>query len=155
MRMFYERPAFGWGPGTYQFLYAPFQRSKEKTIISTNLGDMGNAHSEYIGPLSEQGLPGLLTIILIVSIGFYTALKVIKYSPDKQVRMMSLGAMLGLVTYFTHGFLNNFLNTDNASVAVWGFLAMILALDVYHKNKKQETYDDPVENQITQKSESA
>lgn len=153
MRMFYERPVFGWGPGTYQFLYAPFQRSKEKTIISTNLGDMGNAHSEYIGPLAEQGLPGLLTIVLIVIIGFYTALKVIKYSPDKEVRMMSLGALLGLVTYFTHGFLNNFLNTDNASVAVWGFLAMIMALDIYHKNNKQETYADPGEEQIAQKTD--
>lgn len=138
IRMFQERPVFGWGPGTYQFVYAPFQRSKEKTIISTNLGDMGNAHSEYIGPLSEQGLPGMLSIILIVAIAFYTALKVIKHSPEKEVRMMSLAAMLGLVTYFTHGLLNNFLNTDNASVPVWGFLAMILALDIYHKEKKTE-----------------
>ncbi|MCK9168618.1 MAG: O-antigen ligase family protein, partial [Bacteroidales bacterium] len=31
MRLFDERPVFGWGPGTYQFVYAPFQRSKEKT----------------------------------------------------------------------------------------------------------------------------
>jgi len=46
MRMFRERPLMGWGPGTYQFLYAPFQNSKERTIISTNAGDRGNAHSE-------------------------------------------------------------------------------------------------------------
>ena len=26
----------------------------------TNDGDMGNAHSEYIGPLTEQGVPGAL-----------------------------------------------------------------------------------------------
>ncbi|MDZ7778321.1 MAG: O-antigen ligase family protein [Bacteroidales bacterium] len=40
LRLFEERPVMGWGPGTYQFVYAPFQRSKEKTIISTNFGDM-------------------------------------------------------------------------------------------------------------------
>ena len=45
IRLFKEKPIFGWGPGTYQFVYAPYQRSKEKTIISTNYGDMGNAHS--------------------------------------------------------------------------------------------------------------
>ena len=50
-RLFNERPVFGWGPGTYQFVYAPYQMSKEKTIISTNAGDGGNAHSEYFGPL--------------------------------------------------------------------------------------------------------
>src|SRR5690606_19921208 len=51
-RMFQERPFFGWGPGTYVFQYAPFQSSKDKTIISTNVGNNGNAHSEYIGPLA-------------------------------------------------------------------------------------------------------
>ncbi len=111
IRMFQDRPWMGgWGgPGTYQFLYAPFQRSKEKTIISTNLGDMGNAHSEYIGPLAEQGgLPGLLTISFVVVIGVYTALKVRKRSNNPEVRMISLVVIISLVTYFTHGFLNNF-----------------------------------------------
>ena len=61
LRLFEERPIFGWGPGTYQFVYAPYQRAKEKTIISTNYGDMGNAHSEYIGPLSESGVLGMIT----------------------------------------------------------------------------------------------
>ena len=51
MRMFEQRPILGWGPGTYMFQYAPFQLSYEKTIISTNAADGGNAHSEYIGPL--------------------------------------------------------------------------------------------------------
>jgi len=51
IRMYQERPVFGWGPGTYQFLYAPFQRTKEKTIISTNFGDMGNAHRSVTTPI--------------------------------------------------------------------------------------------------------
>ena len=28
---------------------------KDLTIISTNFGDGGNAHSEYLSPLAEQG----------------------------------------------------------------------------------------------------
>ncbi len=59
IRMFLDKPIFGFGPGTYQFFYAPYQISKEKTIISTNFGTGGNSHSEYLGPLSEQGLIGL------------------------------------------------------------------------------------------------
>ena len=35
----------------------PFQDASDLTIISTNFGDGGNAHSEYLGPLSEQGIP--------------------------------------------------------------------------------------------------
>ena len=65
IRMFKERPFLGWGPGTYAFQYAPFQRSKEKTIISTNQGDLGNAHSEFLGPLAESGILGILSFLVI------------------------------------------------------------------------------------------
>ncbi|MEI6817861.1 MAG: O-antigen ligase family protein, partial [Bacteroidota bacterium] len=43
IRMFKKKPFLGWGPGTYSFKYAPFQHSTEKTIISTNAGNKGNA----------------------------------------------------------------------------------------------------------------
>jgi putative inorganic carbon (hco3(-)) transporter len=140
LRLFEERPVVGWGPGTYQFVYAPFQRSKEKTIISTNLGDMGNAHSEYLGPLSEMGFPGMLIVLILMIYVIYTGVKVYKYSRG-EIRYLSLMATLGLVTYFTHGFLNNFLDTDKLSVPFWGFIAIIVALDIYHTHypeKKKE-----------------
>ena len=63
IRMFVEKPFFGWGPGTYMFKYAPFQNSNERTSISTNAGDRGNAHSEYIGPLAEQGFFGTVAFL--------------------------------------------------------------------------------------------
>jgi len=140
IRMFRERPILGWGPGTYQFLYAPFQRSKEKTIISTNAGDLGNAHSEYLGPMSEQGILGMISLVMILIVGIYTGLKVHKNARDKQVKMMALVAVLSLITYFIHGLLNNFLDTDKASVPVWGLFAMILALDLYHKKQIKQSY---------------
>ena len=135
-RMFAERPLLGWGPGTYQFVYAPFQRSKERTIISTNAGDMGNAHSEYIGPLAEQGIFGLVSIVWIGIVVIITGIKVYKRARNPEVRLYSLVSVLALVTYFIHGFLNNFLDTDKASVPFWGFIAMIVALDIYHKDKE-------------------
>lgn len=135
-RLWDERPVLGWGPGTYQFMYAPFQRSKEKTIISTNLGDMGNAHSEYLGPLAEMGLPGMLLFILLMIYVLYTGLKVYKYG-NQETKYLSMMVTLGLVTYFTHGILNNFLDTDKLSVPFWGFIAIIVALDIYHTNYPQ------------------
>ncbi len=144
-RMYHERPLFGWGPGTYQFIYAPFQRSQERTIISTNAGDLGNAHSEYIGPLSEQGLPGLIIIVIMMSTIIYTGIKVYRQSVNKEIKLFSLVSVLALCTYFVHGFLNNFLDTDKASVPFWGFFAMIVAMDIYHKKRKSLIDSDPVE----------
>ncbi len=138
LRLYDERPFWGWGPGTYQFVYAPYQRSKEKTIISTNAGDMGNAHSEYIGPLSESGVLGMLTFIAIVIAVSITGLRVYKRADSKEVKLISLVILLGLMSYFAHGLLNNFLDTDKASVPFWGFIGILVSLDLYHTKKKSE-----------------
>jgi O-antigen ligase len=130
--MFELRPFWGWGPGTYQFMYAPYQHSKEKTIISTNAGDKGNAHSEYIGPLAESGVLGMLTFVALCITIIATAVRLYKRSPDNDVRLLSLIYLLGLITYLVHGLLNNFLDTDKSSIPFWGFTAIIVALDIYN-----------------------
>lgn len=134
-RMFQERPFFGWGPGTYMFQYAPFQMSNEQTIISTNSGNMGNAHSEYIGPLAESGLFGMLTFLLIVIVVFTRGSSLYHRLPDGELKTVVLFSLLSLFTYVTHGLLNNYLDTDKVSVPFWGFIALIVAIDVYHSKK--------------------
>jgi oligosaccharide repeat unit polymerase len=135
LRMFKERPVTGWGPGTYQFVYAPFQRSKEKTIISTNFGDMGNAHSEFLGPLSESGAIGMLIVITLVVVILNRGLRVFNQTKDPETKMLAMAALLSLITYYTHGTLNNFLDTDKLSVPVWAITGLIVALDIYHSKK--------------------
>jgi putative inorganic carbon (hco3(-)) transporter len=130
LRMFGERPVFGWGPGTYMFKYAPFQISGEKTSISTNFGDKGNAHSEYIGPLAESGLLGSLSFILICLTVLFTGFRVYSRLEDKRLKQVILGCILGFITYLIHGLLNNFLDTDKASALFWGFAAVFVALDL-------------------------
>lgn len=142
LRMFEERPFWGWGPGTYQFNYAPFQKSDEMTIISTNAGNRGNAHSEYIGPLAESGILGLVTFAAMLLALVYTASISISRSHDPVYRTLLLGVFLGLVTYFVHGVLNNFLDTDKLSVPVWAFMAMVVAMDVYHTPKESASMSE-------------
>lgn len=139
LKMFKERPIFGWGPGTYQFVYAPFQQTRNKTIISTNAGDKGTAHSEYIGPLSESGVFGMLSILAIVIVISITAVRLYKRTKNAEVKLLTLVYFLGLFTYFIHGTLNNFLDTDKSSVPFWAFAASIVALDMYHNKQENET----------------
>lgn len=137
-RMYEERPLLGWGPGTYQFVYAPFQRSEDYTIITTHFGDLGNAHSEYIGPLAESGLPGMLTFTALALAVLATGVKLYKKAPTREMRLMALGISLGFITYFTHGLLNNFLDTDKASVPFWGMMAILVAMDVFFEKRKEK-----------------
>ena len=133
VRMFKERPIVGWGPGTYAMVYAPFQLASGMSIISTNAGNRGNAHSEYLGPLSEQGLPGMLLMIILVGYIIYTGITLYIRMPAGDMRMIVLVLLLGLITYFIHGILNNYLDTDKATVPVWGFTAIIVMLDLKYR----------------------
>ena len=136
-RMFAERPIFGWGPGTYSFEYAPFQLSNEKTIISTNSGELGNAHSEYIGPLSESGILGGVSFLLIFIAILWTGWRLWYKLPKGATRGLITAVFLGLLTYFIHGSMNNFLDTDKASVPFWGFAAILVAADLWYTGKEK------------------
>lgn len=133
MAMFDEKPIFGWGPGTYMFTYAPFQYSYDRTIISTNFGDGGDAHSEYLGPLSETGLPGMLSFMVIAVLALITGFRLLKELDKRKDKILVTGVLLGLVTYLVHGTLNNFLHSDKAAIPFWGFIAILVAMDLYRK----------------------
>lgn len=138
LRMWKESPVLGCGPGTYQFLYAGYQRSYQLSTISTNAGDLGNAHSEYIGPMTEQGVPGVALVALLFLATFATGVRIYRTAEDPYTARMALAFTLALLTYYIHGVFNNFLDTDKLSVPFWGFTAVIVALDVYSEKKNTE-----------------
>lgn len=140
-RMLEERPWLGWGPGTYMFQYAPFQKPNEKTIISTNAADVGGIHSEYLNPLVEMGIPGFVIFLSILLFALHRAMRLYYTLTDQFLKQTLLIVMLGLITYLTHGVLNDYLDIDKTALLFWSFLAMITAIDVYHN--KPETDNTP------------
>ncbi len=138
LRMFKEKPIFGWGPGTYMFQYAPFQAAEDRTIISTNFGIQGNAHSEYLGPLSEQGVFGMALMVALVLLTTVKVIRLHARMPKGEDRRLLLATFLGLVTYYLHGALNNFLDTDKASVPFWAFTALVVLMDLKYPKEEKE-----------------
>jgi putative inorganic carbon (hco3(-)) transporter len=136
IELFKERPVVGWGPGTYKFVYAPFQMAKYRTIISTNFGDNGNAHSEYLNPLAEMGLLGMLTLLYLVYVVLNTGFQLVYTAQNTRVKYTALAILLGLITYFVHGLMNNYSETDKIAVLYWGAFGMLAALDLYHKQSE-------------------
>ena len=137
MSLFQERPLVGWGPGTYQFVYAPFQKSELKTVISTNNADGGNAHSEFLGPLAEQGIPGMLFMILLIWWASNVGFRLWNKMQDNDERNLAVSVYLGLMTYFIHGVVNNYLDTDKVSAPFWGFIALLVVFDLELKRKER------------------
>ena len=133
--MYKKKPVFGFGPGTYAFEYAPYQDPDMLTIISTNFGNAGNAHSEFLGPMAEMGTFGILAMVLFVAALFYKGITLyIKFPEDNetniQLRRLLLFVILAMSTYFFHGLLNNYLDTDKAAVPIYGACAIFIALEI-------------------------
>lgn len=130
LRMFKERPVFGWGPGTYQYEYAQFQSSGELTWISTFHGDRGNAHSEYFTYLSETGLLGLILFVLWIFYSVHLGLKLVYNHPTLLGRTVALGLLLGLVSFYIHGAVNSFIDQDKMAVVIFASLAGLVGLEL-------------------------
>ena len=139
LAMFQERPLTGWGGGTYQFVYAPFQRAQDRTIISTNNADGGNAHSEYLGPLAEQGVLGLVFVLGLLGFCLHLGFRVQNGLHDPEQRALAMGIFLGLMTYFVHGVLNNYLDTDKASALFWGYFALLVVWDLHATSEQSDS----------------
>ena len=135
MKMFNEKPVFGWGPGTYQFNYASYQNPAYRTFITTNAGTGGNAHSEYIGPLCETGFVGFLSVFALILVVLTTGIKTYRTSTNQILRYLSLMCVLALTTYYFHGILNNFLDTEKLAVPVFGAMAVIMACSLSKTDK--------------------
>jgi len=91
--------------------------------------------------LAESGVFGLFSLLVIMGTTIYTGLRVYYTSKRKSIRNISVAALIGLVSYYLHGLLNNFLDTDKISVLFWGYTAMLVAMDIYHRESKEDEVD--------------
>jgi O-antigen ligase len=135
LRMFEDRPVTGFGPGTYQFVYGPYQSVYEMTHISTVNGDKGNAHSEPLTYLSETGLPGFISFLLwmFATVGF--GMRAYYRARDKYLKNIILAALLGFMTFFFHGLVNSFIDQVKMASLVFGSIAIIVVADLAGKSK--------------------
>ncbi|MCS7073232.1 MAG: O-antigen ligase family protein [Bacteroidia bacterium] len=132
LNMIQEKPLTGFGPGTYAMTYAPYQRSRYKTYISSNQGNAGTAHNEYLLAASEMGIIGVcLIVVLFLSTIFYGIRGFIRQA-DPKIRWVYGTTTGGLITFYVHGLVNNFLDQDKVAIPVFLCMALITSLDCYH-----------------------
>jgi putative inorganic carbon (hco3(-)) transporter len=138
-QMFKKKPLTGYGPGTYQYTYIPYQNPafyNRLTVtnpwrIPENSG--GTAHSEYLLALSEMGILGLLGWLLLLGRWFFMAFS--KKNKGNQRNLMLI-AFAALSTYIFHALFNNFLNIDKFAFLFWGMAAW-LTLNYNLSNEKE------------------
>ncbi len=127
-RMFLEKPVFGWGAGTFQFEYLPFQKEAEMTRISVRStgpheqGRGGGAHSEPLKNLAENGLLGFVFWLFLSFWPIFLGFRLFQKTGDRA----ALGIALGLLTWFLHSFFNDFFHSEKVAAIVWLLFAELV-----------------------------
>jgi len=135
LRMAQEKPLTGFGTGTFQFQYIPFQKAEEMTRISARepvlerspltYGRGGGAHSEFFQALAEAGWPGLLLWAALIIAALNEGFKLVFFEKNTKSRRIALALALSLLTFFIHSFANNMLHDGRIAALFWGILVAI------------------------------
>ncbi len=135
LRMAHEKPWTGFGPGTFQFQYIPFQKPEEMTRISARApvlkcnpdtyGRGGGTHSEYFQALAEDGWPGLVLWLTLTVAVLWTGFNSFFRARTTDYQWFVLALMLSLLTFFLHGLANNMLHDGRVAALVWGQIAVV------------------------------
>lgn len=139
-RMWKARPLTGFGPGTFQTAFLPFQHSEEMTRISVTTersvdgkahptGRGGGAHSEYLQALAEMGSFGLVAWLALMFVSLYYGLK-LYYEKAYLNHQIVLAVIVSLVVFFTHALINNFLHNEEIAVLFWMALSILVIMDL-------------------------
>lgn len=126
--MFAEKPLLGFGPGTFQFSYAPYQHNRYITLASTNRGDRGGAHSEYLGLLAEGGIVVATLFLMLIASAIVGAMGLAVKLPAGTSRALLMAMLVGFTAYAAHSALNNFLDIDKLAAPFWLTIALVVAM---------------------------
>lgn len=151
--MFKDKPMLGYGPGTYAFVYGDYQKAHFRTPVSTNRGDNGTAHNEFLLVMSEGGILAGVILVIFFAVPIYTGMRGYRRAKNFNTRLLYLAITFALITYDIHAFVNNFLDQDKVGGSYLALLAMITVLDLHIVPKENreieareaEEADDPVE----------
>lgn len=87
---FSAHPATGSGPGTFEFVWS--QSGKASEFVK-------DAHSLYLETLSEQGIPGLLLVLVFVAGIAWTSIRAVRAFPDGAERGAAAAATAALAAF--------------------------------------------------------
>ena len=87
----------------------------------------------------------VLTTLLLISTIFYKGITLYNQwgNEDREMKVLLLSMILSLVTYFIHGILNNYLDTDKACVPIFAICACIVVME--NERRSDATLREPQE----------
>jgi O-antigen ligase len=132
LRMLAKRPVLGWGAGGFSTEYPPF-RSEAEFQISHSDGKDGfreveDPHSIWVATAVETGIPGLLSLLLVVYVAARLWRYDVKHAADPQTAAALAGLGGGALAYAIAGGFNTLTVHASHTVLFWSFLGLMEAI---------------------------
>jgi O-antigen ligase len=99
LRMWRERPLFGWGLGTFPVVYPQFRSFYTNFFVN-------QAHNDYLQLLTETGLAGFAIAIWFLVLTFRHAWAKLDNWTESANGALTVAALLGCVGILVHSFLD-------------------------------------------------
>lgn len=138
VRMVDEKPLTGFGPATFNKNYHPYGLPVFKTWVSSN-NEGSTVHNYFLLVAIEQGLPGLMILLVLLSCIFYYVQRVYHQTRDefyKQV-MVAVGSIIVMIV--TVNFLSDLIETDKVGSLFFICISLVVTIDFLTKKENLPT----------------
>ena len=137
VRMTKDNWLTGYGPNTFYYNYKPYAIPAFKTWVSDNK-DHSTVHNYFLLTMIEQGVPGLLFLLLLVGSMMYYSQRLYKRVQDKFYKACAMACGVMLVMIIVVNFLSDLIETDKVGSLFFLCLAALVTID---KNTTNENAD--------------
>ena len=128
VRMIPENPLVGVGPGTFSLNYKPYAIPAFKTWVSDNK-EQSTVHNYFLLLVTEQGWPGLLFFMLLLTAVFYYTQDLFYRLRDPFYKEMVLVVSSTMVMIITLNFLSDLIETDKIGSLFFTSIALLIIAD--------------------------
>ena len=131
LRMWREKPLFGWGLGTFPVVYPQFRSFYTNFFVN-------QAHNDYLQLLTETGLAGFAIAIWFLVLTFRHAWAKLDNWTESASGALTVAALLGCVGILLHSFLDFNLQIP-ANAAMFYVLCAIAASNPLHESRRRRS----------------
>lgn len=141
VKMIPEHPLVGVGPGTFSSNYKPYTIPAFKTWVSDNK-EQSTVHNYFLLLITEQGWPGLIFFLLLLTAIFYYAQHLFYRLRDPFYKEMVMTVSSIMVMIITLNFLSDLIETDKIGSLFFTCIALLIIADRQLKNGSKSDLRD-------------
>lgn len=136
VRMIKDRPLIGFGPNSFYYSYKSYALPGFKTWVSKN-EEKSTVHNYFLLTAIEQGIPGLIFLLLLIGCLLYYAQHLYHRVYDLFYQTVSITIGVILTMILVVNFLSDLIETDKIGSLFFLCLSSLVVIDVSTKIKRE------------------